>query len=78
MLEDDGCLIVGMPSLESQTYATADKNEHINCKNGDELKQLLKIYFKNVFLFSMNDEVVHTGFSKMAHYNICLCVGKIS
>ncbi len=27
-----------------------------------------------VFLFSMNDEVVHTGFSKMAHYLLALCV----
>ena len=36
---------------------------------------ILEKYFKNVFLFSMNDEVVHTGFSKMAHYLICLCVG---
>ena len=25
-------------------------------------------YFNNVFMFSMNDEVVHTGFHKMAHY----------
>ncbi len=78
ILEKDGCLIVGMPSLESQPYATADKNEHINCKNGDDLKKLLQNYFKNVFLFAMNDEVIHTGFTKMAHYNICLCTSKKS
>ena len=24
----------------------------------------------------MNDEVVHTGFNKMAHYLIVLCTGK--
>lgn len=77
ILRDDGCLIVGMPSLESQPYATADKNEHINCKNGADLKKLLLKYFRNVFLFSMNDEVVHTGFTKMAHYNLCLCTSKI-
>ena len=32
-------------------------------------------YFENSFLFSMNDEVVHTGFGPMAHYLIILGVG---
>jgi len=35
----------------------------------------LGAYFANVFIFSMNDEVVHTGFGKMSHYNIALCCG---
>jgi hypothetical protein len=39
------------------------------------LKNVLERFFTNVFLFSMNDEVVHTGFSPMAHYLFCLCVG---
>jgi hypothetical protein len=26
-------------------------------------------------MFSMNDEVVHTGFGPMAHYLIALCAG---
>ena len=56
-------LIIGTPSLESQAYASPpSKAGHINCKSGDELKALLSSYFHNVFLFSMNDEVVHTGF----------------
>ena len=33
-------------------------------------------YFENVFLFSMNDEVVHTGFSPMAHYLFVICCQK--
>ena len=33
-------------------------------------------HFHNVFLFSMNDEVVHTGFSPMAHYLLALCCTK--
>jgi hypothetical protein len=33
-------------------------------------------YFHAVFLFSMNDEVVHTGFAPMAHYLIAVCTGK--
>jgi hypothetical protein len=29
---------------------------------------LLQRFFQNVFVFSMNDEVVHSGFYPMAHY----------
>jgi 2-polyprenyl-3-methyl-5-hydroxy-6-metoxy-1,4-benzoquinol methylase len=74
-LEKNGCVIIGMPSLESQIYASPGSKEgHINCKSGKELQDLLYKYFENVFLFSMNDEVIHTGFSKMAHYLIALCI----
>ena len=78
-LTDDGVLIVGSPSLESQAYASPpSKAGHINCKSGEELKALLKNYFQNVFLFSMNDEVVHTGFAPMAHYLFAVCCQKRS
>jgi 2-polyprenyl-3-methyl-5-hydroxy-6-metoxy-1,4-benzoquinol methylase len=73
-LDAKGAMIIGMPSLESQTYASAQsKVGHVNCKSGVELKRVLHQYFHNVFLFSMNDEVVHTGFSPMAHYLLTLC-----
>jgi SAM-dependent methyltransferase len=76
-LKNYGVMIVGMPSLESQVYASpASKIGHVNCKSGSELKALLNKYFNNVFLFSMNDEVVHTGFHPMAHYLLALCCGK--
>ena len=76
-LKYNGSLIIGMPSLESQEYASIQsKQGHINCKSGNELKTLLEEYFHNVFLFSMNDEVVHTGYSKMAHYILVLCTYK--
>jgi 2-polyprenyl-3-methyl-5-hydroxy-6-metoxy-1,4-benzoquinol methylase len=76
-LTDDGVLIIGSPSLESQAYASAPSKEgHVNCKSGEELKALLENYFENVFLFSMNDEVVHTGFSPMAHYLFVVCCQK--
>lgn len=72
----DGVCIVGIPSLESQEYASKpSRATHVNCKSGNDLKQTLEKYFKNVFLFGMNDEVVHTGFTKMSHYLLCLCVG---
>jgi 2-polyprenyl-3-methyl-5-hydroxy-6-metoxy-1,4-benzoquinol methylase len=73
-LSAQGVLIVGMPSLESQTHASVQsKLGHVNCKSGKDLRALFERYFHNVFLFSMNDEVVHTGFSPMAHYLIAVC-----
>jgi hypothetical protein len=73
-LTTDGVLIIGTPSLESQKYASPGSIAgHVNCKNGDELKQVLSEFFGNVFVFSMNDETVHTGFYPMAHYLFALC-----
>ena len=72
-----GVLIAGIPSLESQKFASPQsKAGHVNCKSGADFKLLFEKYFHNVFLFSMNDEVVHTGFTPMAHYLIVLCCGK--
>lgn len=76
-LDANGAMIVGMPSLESQTYASPQSKEgHVNCKSGSALKSCLQNYFYNVFLFSMNDETVHTGFCPMAHYLLAICCGK--
>lgn len=73
-LKAKAVLIIGMPSLESQRYASPiSKAGHVNCKTGPDLKQLLEKYFSNVFLFSMNDEVVHTGYAPMAQYLFALC-----
>jgi 2-polyprenyl-3-methyl-5-hydroxy-6-metoxy-1,4-benzoquinol methylase len=68
-LTDTGIAIIGMPSLESQAYASEQsKAGHVNCKSGEALKHALERYFHTVFVFSMNDEVVHTGFYSMANY----------
>lgn len=76
-LDDNGVLIIGTPSLESQVYASElSKQGHINCKSHKELKELMLNYFYNVFIFSMNDEVVHTGFYPLTHYLFALCVGQ--
>ena len=73
-LAENGMLIIGTPSLESQAYASPpSKAGHVNCKTADQLKALLEYYFEHVFIFSMNDEVVHTGFSPMAHYLFAMC-----
>ncbi len=76
-LTPDAPLIIGMPSLESQAHASPQsKAGHVNCKTGKLFKRDLEQYFRNVFVFSMNDEVVHTGYYPMAHYLLALCCGK--
>ncbi|QND70342.1 class I SAM-dependent methyltransferase [Tardiphaga robiniae] len=76
-LDVNGAAVIGLPSLESQPYASPQsKAGHVNCKSGPELKRLMEEYFHNVFLFSMNDEVVHTGFHKMANYVFAIGAGK--
>ncbi|MEX1049877.1 MAG: class I SAM-dependent methyltransferase [Akkermansiaceae bacterium] len=73
-LSSHGCMILGMPSLESQSYASpGSKAGHVNCKTASDFKKLMKLYFHQVFVFSMNDEVLHTGFHPMAHYIFALC-----
>lgn len=73
-LTRNGVLIIGSPSLESQAYASeGSKRGHVNCKSGEKLKSTMKAFFHNVFIFSMNDEVVHTGYYPMAHYLLAVC-----
>lgn len=75
-LTSTGVAIIGMPSLQSQKYASpASKAGHVNCKEAADLKHLLENYFDHVFMFSMNDEVVHTGYHPMAQYLFALCTG---
>jgi len=60
----NGPVIVGMPSLESQVYASEySKRGHINCKTKDGLRQAMKQVWEEVFMFGMNDETLHTGMS---------------
>ena len=74
-LTKDGVAVIGMPSLESQKYASdTSKAGHVNCQTGEQLRTTLEGHFSHVFMFSMNDEVVHTGFLPMAHYLLALCV----
>jgi hypothetical protein len=76
-LTEHGLLILGSPSLQSQVYASAaSKAGHVNCQDGPGLKTLLASFFSNVFIFSMNDEVVHTGYYPMAQYLFGLACSK--
>ena len=74
-LKSNGVLIIGCPSLSSQKYASKySKKLHINCFDKDQLEKYLSKFFKNVFTFGMNDEVLHTGYDKMCHYVFAICI----
>ena len=76
-LKKNGVMIVGTPSLESQKYASVpSKIGHINCKSYYDLKKIMQKYFERVFMFSMNDEMIHTGYYGMSHYLFAIGVQK--
>ena len=78
-LNATGVCLLGSPSLHSQAYASSQSREgHVNCKDAAGLKTLMSKFFHNVFIFSMNDEVVHTGFYPMAQYLWALCAHRKS
>ena len=71
-----GVLVIGTPNITSHQYASAvSRRGHVNLFSAERLQELASRHFDRVFLFSANDEMVHTGFSPMAHYLIALCVG---
>jgi SAM-dependent methyltransferase len=77
-LQPGGIFIAGVPSLESQAYASAiSRAGHVNCQSGHQLRNSMRRFFANVFLFGMNDEVLHTGFAPMCHYLFVLCTGPL-
>ena len=70
-------LILGCPSIYSQKYASKmSRVGHVNCKTQENLNKKLKMFFYNTFIFSMNDEVLHTGYSKMSNYYFIICINK--
>lgn len=75
-IREDGVLVVGMPSLESQPHASAESIAgHVNCKSDVGLRDTMRRYFRHVFVFGMNDETLHTGFGPMCHYLLAVCAG---
>ncbi len=75
-LTPDGVFIMGTPNITASKYASVASIEgHINLKSASEMKKTMSEYFSNVFVFSMNDEVVHTGYFPMAHYLFAVGAG---
>ena len=68
-LADDGVAVIGTPNQTSEQYASPmSKAGHINLFTGPRMVETMKQHFENVFLFGLNDEVVHTGYAPMTHY----------
>lgn len=76
-LNKTGVCIIGMPSLESQVYASElSKRYHVNTKTEDGLRATMLKHFHNVFMFGQNDTTLHCGFGPMTHYRLALCAQK--
>lgn len=74
LTKDSGFAIIGTPNIASQPFASQRRRmSHIHEFGPDDFEALLSKYFKNVFLFSMTDELVSTSFNKMAWYFIAVC-----
>lgn len=72
-LAPEGMVVIGTPSEISQQYASAvSRRGHVNIYSPERLEQEMKKHFSFVFLFSANDEVVHTGYLPLAHYLIAV------
>lgn len=75
-LKRDAVLITGTPNVTASPYASPrSEAQHINLKSMDTLRALMERYFENVFMFGMNDEVVHTGYAPMCQYIWSVAVG---
>lgn len=70
-----GQLIIGTPSKFSNPYRAAhNKERHLHEYEPNELQKICSKYFSRTLQFSMNDEVVHTGFNKLAWFFYIICI----
>ena len=75
LLAPAGMLILGTPNALSGAYRSAQsRSVHVHEFEPDELREICDRQFRRTLMFSMNDEVVHTGFSKMAWFFYVLCI----
>lgn len=76
-LREDGIALFGTPNATADRHASEHSRAgHVNVKDQRNLRATMERYFQRVFIFSMNDEVVHTGHYAMAHYLWAVCVGR--
>lgn len=74
----DGPLIIGMPSRESQIYASPRaKDGHVNCMSSTELRACMLRHFRTVFMFGIQDETLTTGYGPMCHYLLAIGSDKL-
>lgn len=73
--QNGNTLIIGTPSVHSKKFRSkTSKIQHLHEYDPLELKRKCLKYFSRVFLFSMNDEVVNTGFHKLSWFTFVICV----
>ena len=71
---EHGVLIIGTPNITAAEYASRNSEiGHVNLKSHATLEETLSRFYRHVFMFGMNDEVIHTGFPAMCHYIVSLC-----
>jgi len=76
-LYDVGIAIIGTPNVFAQNYATAITSaDQVNLYSEEKLEKELRQYFKHVFIFSANEEVIHTEYYPMSNYLVALACQK--
>lgn len=76
-LHPNGVAIIGTPNDKIYPYANPiNKKAHINNYSQERLYETLSKKFHQVFIFGLNDEVLHTGFYPMSCYIMALCCNK--
>lgn len=75
-LKANSICIIGTPNETSDQYASeVSRLGHVNLYSWKRLEGVMLRYFEQVFIFSANDEMIHTGFYPMAHYLIAVGIG---
>ncbi len=76
ILKKNGVCIIGTPNITANEYASErSRVQHINLHSQQSLNKLMSKFFQRVFMFGMNDEVLHTGYAPMCHYIFGMGVG---
>jgi 2-polyprenyl-3-methyl-5-hydroxy-6-metoxy-1,4-benzoquinol methylase len=74
LIKDDGFAIIGTPNIASRDFASQRRiDTHPFEFTDKEFEETLKKSFKNVFMFSMTDEIVSTQFTGLSWYLMALC-----
>jgi len=77
-LAPGGFCVVGTPNKTADRYASPESRKgHVNTFTAERLRATFSRYFRNVFLFGMNDEVLHTGFEPKCQYLFVLACGPL-
>tara|TARA_B100000161_G_C33419079_1_gene354694 strand:+ start:71 stop:691 length:621 start_codon:yes stop_codon:yes gene_type:complete len=73
--KNGGQFIIGTPSKFSNPFrAEHNKEHHLHEYEPDELQNICERYFPRTLQFSMNDEIIHTGFNKLAWFFYIICI----